>query len=111
MKTIIGLAVLGVLAAFVLACGGASLESSPAVATDQVAVKDNKFDARVIEVPAGTTVTWTWEGKHDHNVVGDGWESDKQKEGTFQRAFEAPGTYDYRCTLHGGMTGRVIVTG
>ena len=24
--------------------------------------------------------------------------------------FTAPGTYDYRCTLHGGMGGRVVVT-
>ena len=28
---------------------------------------------------------------------------------TFQRVFETPGTYDYVCTIHVGMVGRVTV--
>jgi plastocyanin len=47
-----------------------------------------------------------------HDVTGEGWKSgDPQSEGTFRHAFDRPGTYDYRCTLHGGMEGRVVVTG
>ena len=110
MNTIVILTAIGVLLALVVACDGAALESSSAVATSEVAVRDNSFDARVIEVPAGTEVTWTWQGNRPHDVAGEGWGSDTQSEGTFRHTFEAPGTYDYRCTLHGGMTGRVIVT-
>jgi hypothetical protein len=43
-------------------------------------------------------------------VVGDGIESETQTEGTFQHTFAAPGRYEYRCTLHGGMDGVVVVT-
>jgi plastocyanin len=109
MKAIAILAGLGLLG-FVVACGGGSLESSEAVATNEVAVKDNKFEARVIEVPAGSEVTWTWEADRSHNVTGDGWASGDQEEGTFVKTLTSPGTFDYRCTLHGGMTGRVIVS-
>jgi plastocyanin len=104
------LAVLGMALAFVAGCDQGSLDTTDVVATNEVAVKDNKFDARVIEVPAGTQVTWAWQGERTHNVQGDGWSSDNQDEGTFQHSFASPGAYDYRCTLHAGMTGRVIVT-
>ena len=30
--------------------------------------------------------------------------------GTFAHTFDRPGTYPYRCTVHDGMTGRVVVT-
>ena len=29
---------------------------------------------------------------------------------TYQRQFDTPGTYDYECTIHPGMVGRVTVT-
>ena len=106
---LLGILALAGLLIFSVACSK-PLDSSEAVPTDQVSVKDNKFDERVIEVSPGTTVTWTWNGDHTHNVVGEGWASDNQDEGTFQHTFMAPGEYDYKCTLHGGMTGRVVVT-
>ena len=76
-----------------------------------VAVKDNSFGPNSIEIPPDTTVTWTWVGKNDHNVYGDGLESPVQNEGTYAYTFDESGTYDYECTLHPGMKGRVIVTG
>lgn len=57
----------------------------------------------------GTEVTWTWEGDSEHNVVADAFSSDVQSEGIFRHAFDQPGTYRYRCTLHGGMDGTVLV--
>ena len=84
--------------------------SSPVSGVTTVAVDDNVFAPAAIEVPAGATVTWEWRGSADHNVVGDGFESAVQDEGEFGHTFTAPGTYDYRCTLHGGMGGRVMVT-
>lgn len=71
---------------------------------------DNNFEPVAAEVAAGDTVTWTWEGEADHNVVGDAFESDVQREGTFEQRFDEPGTFDYRCTLHSGMTGTIVVT-
>ena len=93
------------------ACGGQSLsEITPEIGVDQVEVKDDRFEPRVIQVNRGTTVTWTWTGDRDHNVVGEGFQSDLQSEGTFTHTFETPGSFRYLCTLHGGMTGAVIVT-
>jgi plastocyanin len=93
------------------ACGGQSLSDiTPEIGVDQVAVEDNRFGPRVIQVNRGTTVTWTWTGDRDHNVVGEGFKSGLQSEGTFAHTFDTMGSFRYLCTLHGGMTGAVIVT-
>ena len=109
----VGILVLTALGAalFSVACGEKSLSDiTPAIGVDQVSVEDNRYGPRVIQVAQGTEVTWTWEGDSDHNVVGDGFESELQDEGTFSHTFETPGSYRYVCSLHGGMTGAVIVT-
>jgi plastocyanin len=107
---------LPLLAALVLAAcsgGGDDPAAAAPVKTSEVVAKDNRFDPVAVEVPAGATVTWRFEdGSVPHDVTGEGWKSgDPQSEGTFRHAFDRPGTYDYRCTLHGGMEGRVVVTG
>ena len=92
------------------ACGGGLDDVAPMVGVTGVAVHDNSFDPRVIQVPAGTEVTWTWdETRNNHNVVGNGFGSDVKREGEFRHTFELAGSYDFLCTLHGGMRGRVIV--
>ena len=76
-----------------------------------VAVRDNEFAPSAVEVPSGSTVTWTWEGAEEHNVVGEGFESPVQREGEFVQTFAEPGPHPYRCTLHYLMRGEVVVTG
>ena len=106
------------LAAVVLAgCGGeggnGGADAAPVTGVAEVAANDNKFTPPAIQVPAGTTVTWEFKDRFvPHDVTGEGWTSgDPQRSGTFTHAFDQPGTYPYRCTLHGGMDGRVVVTG
>lgn len=82
----------------------------PVAGVSEVAVRDVEFGPAAVEVAAGTTVTWRWEGEEQHNVVGDGFESPVQTEGEFAHAFAEPGTYDYQCTLHFFMRGEVVVT-
>lgn len=79
------------------------------VGVSEVAVRDNAFAPAAIEVPAGTTVTWRWEGEELHNVVGEGFESPTQAEGEFAQRFADPGAYPYQCTLHFFMRGEVVV--
>ncbi|MDA0366130.1 MAG: amicyanin [Chloroflexi bacterium] len=110
---VLGALLLAVVAAAALGgCLGASLDDdTPAAGVTTVAVRDNRFDPRVIQVPAGTDVTWDWSGaKRAHNVVGDGFASEVQGSGSFLHRFDVAGSFDYLCTLHGGMRGRVIVT-
>lgn len=84
--------------------------SDPVVGVDDVGMQGSAFQPPVIEVPPGTAVTWTFnDGGVEHNVVGDGWQSDVQSSGTYQRTFTQPGSYPYACTLHIGMDGRVEV--
>jgi plastocyanin len=109
---------LALVAALVLAgCGGdgggaAAADAAPVTGVTEVAAKDNRFTPPVIEVPAGTTVTWEFKDRFvPHDVTGDGFSSGEPRtNGSFTHAFDRPGTYPYRCTLHDGMNGRVVVT-
>jgi plastocyanin len=110
------LGALALAAALVLAgCGGdgGGGGAAPVTGVTQVAAKDNRFSPAAIQVPAGTTVTWTFEdGLIPHDVKGDSFSSgEPRRDGSFTHTFDQPGTYPYRCTLHDGMTGRVVVTG
>jgi len=103
------IATLAIVATVAAGCAqGIPADASP-VATDQVSVVDSAFDARVVQVAPGATVTWTWRGSLPHDVAGDGWASEVQQAGTYEHTFATAGTFDYRCHVHDGMTGRVIV--
>jgi len=93
--------------------GGSSADAAPATGVTRVAAKDNKFTPSAIQVPAGTTVTWSFKDRFvPHDVAGEGFNSgNPQRSGTFTHTFDRPGTYPYRCTVHDGMKGRVVVTG
>jgi plastocyanin len=93
--------------------GGAGAAAAPVTGVTEVAAKDNRFTPAAIQVPAGTEVTWRFEdGFVPHDVKADGFSSgDPQRKGTFTHTFDRAGTYPYRCTIHDGMTGRVVVTG
>jgi plastocyanin len=110
---------LALLAAVALAgCGGDEggagvAAAAPVTGVTEVAAEDNQFSPAAIQVPAGTTVTWEFKDRFvPHDVTADGWSSgDPQRQGRFTHTFTEPGTYPYRCTLHDGMTGQVVVTG
>lgn len=104
----IGLVAAAIASATLLAACGDSDAAEP-VAGTEVTVVDNDFEPAALEVNAGETVTWRWDARASHDVVGDGFESEVQDSGTFEHTFEEPGEYDYRCTLHGGMDGTVVV--
>jgi plastocyanin len=110
-----GLALLGavVLAGCAGGGGDGGADAAPVAGVAEVSAKDNRFSPPAIEVPAGTTVTWRFEdGFVPHDVAGDGWTSGEPKrDGRFTHTFDRAGTYPYRCTVHDGMTGRVIVAG
>jgi plastocyanin len=90
---------------------GADVPPDVGPSTDDpvVAVVDNDFGPVEVVVATGAEVTWHWEGRAAHDVVGDGFESDIQATGTFTHAFDGPGAYAYVCTLHPGMEGVVYV--
>jgi amicyanin len=88
--------------------------SAQQVAAAAVAVKiDNfKFGPEDLTVAVGTTVTWTNRDDIPHTVVSTTGafkskvlDTDEKFSFTFSKA----GTYDYFCSVHPKMTGKVIV--
>jgi plastocyanin len=75
------------------------------------------FKPGVLEVSAGTTVTWTNMDAIEHSVThgappvpGGNFDSDFfTQEQTFSFTFTEPGEYIYFCRRHNSMTGKVKV--
>jgi plastocyanin len=93
----------------------ATLAFAPAAyaqgATVQAVDDTSQWSPAEVTIKAGETVTWTWDGEPPHNVKSttSNWDVLSTATG-FAHMFGAPGTYDYLCQFHPGMTGRVIVT-
>ena len=68
------------------------------------------FSPRTLQVPVGKRVLWQWTDSVIHNVVSDAFVSSKaQGGGTYAVRFDQAGTFAYRCTLHTGMEGTIVV--
>ena len=92
---------------------GTGLRSVHAQSANAISIVDFAFQPASIEVPAGSTVTWTNTGAATHTVTADdgAFDSGQLKPGTnFSQTFTTPGTYTYHCEIHPQMTGTVVVT-
>lgn len=102
------LAAAAALAVAALPAGAAPTAVTSASAT--VTLKGIAFKPRKVTINRGGTVRWLWrDGSVAHNVVGSGFKSRTQSRGSFSHRFTRRGTFRYRCTLHPGMTGTVVV--
>lgn len=110
-NTKLGLIGMVLLTLVLTACAnGPSSETPPISDSPTVYLRDMAFEASHVTIEAGDTVTWIWDdGDIDHDVSGDGFKSEIQSEGEYSFTFDTPGTYDYICTLHPMMKGRVSV--
>ncbi len=69
------------------------------------------FEPRTIQVPVGARVRWQWTDSVVHNVVSKDFASSRELDGGAHAVrFDTPGTFPYRCTLHAGMDGTVVVS-
>ena len=100
----------------------AALTSTPCLAEDPnnaaanpvvtVGMDHNTFIPSEITVAPGTTVTWVNNEAMPHTVVDQskGFRSKMlAKEATFSFTFTTAGDYDYLCSIHPNMKGKVIV--
>jgi amicyanin len=75
-------------------------------------VDNFSFAPATASVPVGSTITWTNRDDVPHKVV-----STEQRfkspvldtDEKYSYRFDAPGTYDYFCSIHPMMTGRIVV--
>jgi plastocyanin len=97
----------------VLAAIGCDNQGSSGPTQASVTVNDNEFVPSTVHPGANGTVTWIWNGQMSHDVIfvnGMG-RSGLMTIGIYQWDFTgaAAGDYLYYCSLHAGMTGRVVV--
>jgi plastocyanin len=75
-------------------------------------IKQFAFQPKSLEVPVGTTVTWTNGDGASHSVTAVNGSFDSGlfgQDGTFSQKLDQPGTIAYVCTRHGSMQGEVKV--
>lgn len=90
--------------------GGDQGNQSQTVETSTVTLKDFKVSPVDIKVKAGTEVTFKNEDSTNHTITGDGFDSGNIKSGeTYKKKFDSAGAYEYHCSLHPSMKGRVVV--
>jgi plastocyanin len=110
---------------FAAGCGGASYDGGgittppppgtppTPVATTSVTMRNIAFNPPAIVVSPGATVTFTNEDGFGHTVVfSSGGVTSIGEFSTGSRTANMPtaaGTYNYHCSLHGGMEGTVTV--
>jgi plastocyanin len=110
-----------VLALFAAACGGddggggeqgSSSEACPSGAV-VITMVDIKFDPKDATAGAGDEICWVNEDTIEHNAVdeeGGAFKSELFGKGkTFTTTIDEPGTIEYVCTVHPGMTGTLTI--
>ena len=127
------LSIVAVLLMSFAACGGSSSsgqDNESGAAGEAISLEGLTFDPERIVVAPGTKITWTNEDSVQHTVTsgtkgtqgapGVSKGTSDKPDGTFDGAlddsgttftftFEEPGTYEYFCRIHGGMTGVIVV--
>lgn len=107
----------------VLLAAVALLPATAAADNRRIAIADYRWSDEAIELDLGEHVTWYWTGPDTmHSVTGNspaaaGMDSDPQTNqpqhrvgDTFRLDFSSPGTYRFRCKLHSGVNGEVVVS-
>ncbi|HET7133966.1 MAG TPA: metallophosphoesterase [Gammaproteobacteria bacterium] len=97
-----------------LAIVDATLPPAAQAAARTIVIGNFTFSPANVEVPAGTTLTWSNEDDEPHTVVSaDGNPAIKSPPldtgEKYATLFDRPGTYGYFCSLHPHMTGTVVV--
>ena len=102
------------------ACGGGDDggegASSDACPSGSVTIRmvDIKFDPEDATAGVGQEVCWVNEDSIDHNAVAESGATFKSelfgKGETFTATVDKPGTVEYVCTIHPGMTGTIEVS-
>jgi len=99
-----------------LALAGAALPAGSAVGSSNrtVTLKNIAFSPKSVSISKGSKVTFAFrDDGTTHNVTSTGSRKFKtitdRSSGSRSRTFSRAGTYRYHCTLHPGMSGRIVV--
>jgi plastocyanin len=80
---------------------------------NKIEIKDFMFNPSTITVKSGETITWINRDEEPHTIVSVGKKFQKSSALDTDQQFTitagAPGTYDYFCSVHPKMTGKIVV--
>jgi plastocyanin len=95
-----------------LGCSKSSSSSGTGPGPDEVFIQGMAFNPATLTVPINTTVTWTNKDGVTHNATSttSAFSSGSLTNGkTYSFTFTTAGTFNYTCTIHPYMTGKVVV--
>jgi len=85
-------------------------QADPGTGDVDIAIVDFAFEPATLDVPVGTTVIWTNTGQAPHTVTRSFADSGTLSPGqTYRHTFAEAGAFDYVCSFHPQMTGRLQV--
>lgn len=111
-KFIFFISIITILAFAIIGCGnGKSAQTATQVAEKNIVTIQNfKFKPAEITIQKGETITWINEDSITHTVTGTVFNSGPLGKGkSFKHIFNETGTFEYSCTPHPYMQGKVIV--
>lgn len=75
-----------------------------------IVISNFSFNPGTITAKVGETITWINQDSVPHKIKSDTFNSEILNPGdSFQNTFNTPGTYDYICSIHPSMKGKIIV--
>ena len=87
-----------------------SQQSQTEVEANTVIIKNFSFSPDVLTVKQGTKVTWINQDLMVHKVNSDTFNSSDLNQGDkFEFVFNKVGSFDYVCSIHPAMTGKIVV--
>lgn len=96
-----------VFAATLTAC---SVSPTPSTDKNVINIQGSKFSPAEITITKGETVTWINKDSVGHTVIGITFKSDLLDTGqSFKQLFNEVGTFEYNCSVHPSMIGKIIV--
>ncbi len=96
----------------ILILTGCSKSSSSGPGPNEVFMENTAFNPSTLTVAVNTTVTWINKDPVTHDVTSSTAlfaSGPLNNSGTFSFTFTTAGTYNYSCTIHPNMTGKIIV--
>jgi|SRR3989344_2744357 len=95
---------------FLSGCSSQTIKNTP-IETNTIIISNFEFSPNEIIVQEGTTVTWKHDDSVTHIIVSQGlFESENlEKNQEFSFTFNEIGEYNYYCSIHPSMKGKIIV--
>jgi plastocyanin len=114
LDDIVKLFLIGLLATVFALAASVAHAAGAAAGGAKVSIVDFTFSPEEITIAPGESVTWTNDDGAPHGLEyrdGAPGVNPLLPGSAFTRSFDKPGTYEYNCSVHPYMTGRVVVRG